>query len=519
MAGGSIAAPLLKDLPESTKTANRAAQQFALGFPPQHEVGHVTDHTFVVVYVWNGSGPDTILTGIGGGVDLDGITWDVVPPIAMLQKQSLRIVFDVSVDGPLVFDDTLTITALCRAITFRLYGTRAPHLSGDIGYLFIPHNWKDGLTESLTWKTDVLVAHDRTEQRIKLRTHPRRVWDLQFLASGAARRKLETWIGLRKTRYLFSPVWQDVSRTIATVQAGDSTVYLDDPQLLDFYVGRPMALFSAWDHFEIRNVQGVGSNYVSVDAPFSEEWPLWSMVAPCRLGLGIEQRRISRFTEDVGEFTVRFEALAESLEPALATPDTYLGTVICPLVPSWVNDQEETIDNKWVRLDNDTGVIEYDIQSIEPVLSRDARFMLVGRDKIDMFMRFLFYCSGRLAPFWIPGADRCFELVEPAYIGETSILINSVSYEYALNGSPAREHIELITTGGTIIRRRITAVETLPTGEERLSLDSAIQVDISDATLNRCAWLELCRLDMDSIDLQWFTGDCVEATLQIMVLP
>ena len=172
-----------------------------------------------------------------------------------------------------------------------------------------------------------------------------------------------------------------------------------------------------------------------------------------------------------------------------------------------------------MRLDNDTGIIEFDIQSIEPVLSREVQFRLIGRARIDTFLRFLFYCACRLSPFWLAATDRGFELAQPAGSGATTIVIEPIGYEYALVESPAREHIEMVTTGGTVIRRRITAVETLPNGLEQWTLDSGLPMDVSAATLNRCAWLELCRLDSDGIDLKWWTNECLEATLPIMVLP
>ena len=519
MAGGSIATTLFKGLSEATKATNRAAQAFVLGLPPQRDVGYVTDHTFVPLYLWNGTVNDAVLTSVIGGDGSDGITWDATPPDAVLAFRSLRVILDVSIDGPLVIDTYLTFTSSCNTIALHLTGTRAPHLSGDVGYLFFPHNWADGLNESLTWKTDLLIAYDRTEQRVKLRTHPRRAWDLRLLVSGAARRKLETWIGMRKTRYMFSPVWRDESKLVTPISAGDSVISFDDPQLLDFYIGRWVAVYDSWDHFEIRTVTGLGANFISVDVPFDGEWPAGSRIAPCRYGVTLEQRRVSRFTEEVGDYQIRFEAKNESLMPAIATPEEYRSTLVCPFTPSWVNDGEETWDNKWVRLDNDTGIIEYDLQSDEPVMAREARFMVVGRDKIDLFFRFLFYCSGRLAPFWLPATDRGFELALPAAAGDSVIVIEPIYYEYALKDSPARSHIEMITTGGVTIRRMITGVQTLADGTEQLALDSPLPIDISAASLNRCAWFELCRMDTDSFDLKWFTGDCLEITVPIMVLP
>jgi hypothetical protein len=519
MAAGKIAAPLFALMPGlSPATTNLAAQGFMLGETPERNAGYVTNHAFVPIWLWNGSPDNVALISITGDAGSEGIVWDVELPAVIAAKRSLRVVLDVTAEGPPQFDGLLTFVTSRGPIALRLYGTRRPQLPADTGYLFFPHNWEDGLTESLAWKTDVMIAHDRSEQRVQLRTMPRRSWDLRLLVAGDGRRKLETWLSLRQTRELFMPVWRDESRLNAPITAGEAVAYLDSPQLLDFAIGRWLAVYDAWNHFEIREVKGIGNGYVAVDAPFTENWPAGGLVAPCRYGLALDTRRVTRFTEDAGDYSVHFEAVNESVMPVMQGPEMYHSAPVCPFAPSW-DDDEESIDNKWVRLDNDTGVIEFAIQSLEPVLSRQGRFFLTRRSDIDLFLRFLFYCAGRLAPFWLAATDRGFELAAPALAGAQAIIIGNIVYEQGLFGSAAKTDIEMITTDGRLIRRRIISVVTLPTGHEQLNLDSPLDFDVSAASLNRCAWLQQCRLNSDEISLKWWGGDCLEATLPIMVLP
>lgn len=522
MSSGRIITPSFISLSGLNPAAtDNSGQMFAVPVTSRvtRDVGYVSRERKFRVMLWNGTGSEVVLTGIDtNGEQSDGIETTASPPDLISAMTAQFVDITVTLDGPLEYTAQLTFVSSCSFDPILIVvGTRAPRLSGDVGYLFFPHNWDDGLDESLTWKTDVLVAHNRSEQRIQLRTIPRRAWDLKLLVSGDGRRKLETWAGLRKTRYLFTPVWRDETRITAPITAGYSAVQVDT-RYLEFEVGRWLAVYDAWDHYEIRTITGIGADYVAVDVPFTIDWPAGSLIAPCRYGLGIEQRRVSRFTEDVGDYRIRFEALDESAMPAISTPETYDSVMVCPFVPSW-GDGEETMDNKWVLLDNDTGLVEYDIQSIEPVLSREARFLVVGRAQIDTFFRWLFYCAGRKSPFWLAANDRGFELEMPAVIGATAIIIRPIDYDYALSGSNARGHVEMITVGGDIIRRRIIAVETLPNGLEQLTIDSGLPVEVSAATLNRCAWLEQCRLDSDSVNLKWWSGECIEATLPVVVLP
>lgn len=502
----------------SARTTNHAAQCYVVDETARRDIGYVTKARKLSLWLWNGSDYDTALTGISANEASDGIGWDASPPDTIISKGSLRINLTIAIDGPLEFGAMLSFITSCTftpALT--IIGSRAPQLSTEIAYLFFQHNWENGLDESLAWMTDVLIAHDRTEQRVQLRTMPRRSFDLRHLVSGDGRRKLETWLGLRKTRQICTPVWRDLGRTTGAI-AVDSSVVPVDTAYLDYAVGRTVAVFDGWDHYELRTITGIGPGYVAVDAPFNGYWPEGSKVAPCRFGFCLQQRRVTRFTEEVAEYQITMEVSGESLMPAMATPDTYRSIPVCPQVPSW-ESPETTLDNQWVRLDNDTGVLEYDIQSIEPVIAREATFLLIGRAKIDEMLRFLFACCGRLAPFWLAADDRGFELATPAAQDATTLVIEPIDYDFALEGSAAREHIELITTDGTIIRRKITAIATLPSGLEQWTLDSGLPVAIEAATLNRCAWLELVRLQSDEVSLHWVAWDCVEVTLPVVALP
>ena len=188
------------------RVTNRSSQCFVQGLPPQRDVGYVTKDTFFIMYLWNGSATDGVLTSITEDDGAEGITWDSTVPIVIHSNESLRIIITVSIDGPLAFTGLLTFVSSCNTIIFTVTGTRAPHLSGDTGYIFLPHNWENGLDETLTWKTDVMIAYDRTEQRMQLRDIPRRSWDIQLIAEGDFRRKLEAYLTMRITKYLFTPI-------------------------------------------------------------------------------------------------------------------------------------------------------------------------------------------------------------------------------------------------------------------------------------------------------------------------
>ncbi|MBV5305557.1 MAG: hypothetical protein J0652_02565 [Desulfobulbaceae bacterium] len=499
-------------------TTNNEAQLFLLGLPPEQDVGYITRDSSVPIYLWNGSAAEATLTGVSSSGDTEGIAWDAAPPELLGPKRSLRVIFTVGIDGPLTFSADIAFASTCNTTSLNLYGLRAPQLAGDIGLLFHPHNWEDGWNESYEWKTDVMIAWNRTEQRVQLRTAPRRRFDLRLLVAGDSRRKLETTMGQRKSVYMFAPIWRDGSRLDVVLPANSSVIPVAE-STDNYVVGTPVAIWTDADTFEYREISGVGAGFVAVGLPFIREWPVGANVAPCRYCLCSGGRSVNRFTEDVGEYKLQLLMVEDKWAPTAAiASETYQGLPIFPLPASW-GEQGQGYDNKWTLLDNDTGIIEVDVQSSEPVFERELKILVWSRDRISRMLAFIAYCAGRKSPFWVAADDRGFELAVPAPNGQNYIVIKPINYAFSLTDSNARAHIEMIMTDGTIIRRQIIGVETLPSYEEKLILDSALPVAISAEILNRCAWLEKVRLNTDSIDLSWLDWQCVEAGFPVVVLP
>lgn len=504
----------------SPNTVNRSAQCFIQGLPPKRDVGYVTVPTFITLWLWNGSTSDAVLSSIIGDEESEGMTWNDVTPLVVHSKESTKVIIEVGILGPLVFSGNIVFTSSCNIITLNVFGTRAPQLSGDVGYLFFDHNWENGLTETLEWMTDVLIAHDRTEQRIQLRSIPRRSWEFRFLLEGNVRRKMESWMSMRKTRFLFSPICRDVVLLSGDVVAGSSTIPITITQRSENLIeDTDVALWTNENQYEIRKITGVGSSYISVDAPFeSDYFANHAHFAPCRYFMGTGQRTVNRATDDIGDFVIRAVAINDKWLDTTSDATLYNGYGVCPFDASFDSGAEDW-ENKWVVLDNNTGILSYDMNSIEPVISRDARFLVEGTDEIELLMRFLRTRSGKLVPFYIPSTDTSFELATSSLAVDQFIVIKGIGYQFAFEGSAVRSHIKLELHDGTILYRKINSVETLPSGDEKFVLNEVLGVVVSQYTLAKASWLELVRLDTDSVSLKWVNTELVELTIPIVSLP
>jgi hypothetical protein len=386
-----------------------------------------------------------------------------------------------------------------------------------VGFLFSPHDWSDGLKESFSWLSDVLVAWDRTEQRIELRNRPRHSVQFKWVVSGNERRVAENIIAGRERQLLLLPVPQDI-QTVATALPPMTDVIPIDTLHRDFVVEGIVAVWDAYNHYELRTIFAVADDFLVLNQPLTEDWQARAFVAPCRYYVATERRKIRRITSDVAALEITADPMDETRRPPRETPEYYRSDFICPYSASWSED-EEGIDHAWTLLDNDTGLISVTARSVEPVLSRSASFLIDGREAVDDFFFFLSDLSGRVKPFWLPTLAIDVKIIGEAAVGSLIIVIQQMGYEIFSYENPARMDLEFVARDGTVFRAHITGVVATIEGHEQLTLDTPLPFVISEATVERSAWLELVRLDSDTVDINWFSPTAIEVKLTVVALP
>ena len=499
----------------AVRTTDARAQGFVPWIAMRRELGYLRRERKFRVFLY--SGQDYTLGAIIP-TDADGISQDLTTPASLTGGTSKSLIFTVTLEGPLEFLAFFDFISTGLDSTLTITGTRAPTISGAIANMFFPHNWEQGFNEFLRWKTDVLIAHDRTEQRIKLRSRPRREWSLSYFETGIPRRKLENYLAARLTRYYLVPVWYDARPIPTALTVGDDAVVIRTKEF-DYHLDRPVALFDAWNNYEILTINTMADDQLTFVEPLTKDWPAGAMIAPLRYCRIIESKRVNRFTADAAAYEVTAETIGETLPELRIAPELYETYPVCPFPAGWRDNANDLISNKWVRLDNDTGVVQFDIQAEEPVFQRAAQFLINGRVDILEFHKFLAEQSGRLHPFWLTSDAREFSLALPVVADDTSITIHSIDYASTLDGSTARSYIELILKNGTVLRRQIVGVTSLPGDLEQLDVDTAFTAGFSESDLDQAAWNELVRFNSDDLELKWFTDEALEATIPVVSLP
>lgn len=273
-----------------------------LVIPRTANVGAVVSLTSFQVEVWNADelAHRCLSVGVSGS---DGVTVAAGPvlPAWWPPYTSYFSTIDVGPDGEANIDSLVTwlfpgfAGTDCHVLGVRLsVWPLAPEGSADF-------------EETVGFLTDVMTAHDGTEQRRGLREVAERVIAFRGLAIGFQEIGALIVRLLTQGRLLFSvPYWPDAIRPRASIAAGASSIAVDTTTRL-FEAGGLVILWRDEQTWETCKVDAVGPSSLILRSPTAGAWPAGStLVIPLLSARLVDDAQLEGIAPGVKEITARF---------------------------------------------------------------------------------------------------------------------------------------------------------------------------------------------------------------------
>lgn len=464
------------------------------------------------VEVWNAwLVPKRLASVAGVGTDGLTLTEPVAAPTTFGGLESRLYTLSVSLSGPPTIDASYTFTFAGQAPVLAVTGARV------IGFAFRP-NWREPLIERLVWLTDVIRRRDGSEQRISLRSIPRREFEYRVTLTDAAAARLDAAVWGWQARVFALPIWTDPSTLAAALPAGSSSVPVDTA-LRDYAAGTLAALVRDDYTHEIVEVQEVAGGSITLARPTAQAWPAGTHLYPARLARLVAQVRITRPTAAVVE--ARLSLQVEPLQPLAGisgpAPTTYQGADVYLTAPNRVDDLDDDITRALEIIDPQTGPWAVDDPEGRPDIVRSYRWLLRDRAMISAHKAWLMARGGRLSSAWVPTFSRDMELVAQAGGTATTLVIEDIGYRRFYAQALGRQDIAVRLPSGAWALRRIVGADQVVDGQERIQIDSGL-----GETVDPGAWiclLGLHRLDTDRVELAWHNTEVVDASANLRLVP
>lgn len=369
-----------------------------------------------------------------------------------------------------------------------------------MSYLVWPWRPLVGMTESLEWLTDIIEAHDGTEQRIRVRQEPRQSFDASIMLDDPAElSKLRVGLAAWQHREWGWPCWHEAVKLAAALPAASSSIPVDTTAA-DFRAGCLAIVHTSPTAYEVVEVDTVAADSLTLAEPTTLEHPAGASVMPLRMARMSSQARRDDHPVGASRYNVTMQ-IVDNIELATeASATQYLGYDVLSdqlLMPGETMPRQ--IERPLDILDPGPGAWATFARTDYPLISTDHKWMLRDRTQAWEFRRWLHRRTGRLNPVWIPSRTHDLALAVQPTAAATTLEIRDVNYRNVGLNVPGMTHIAAFSASGAFVCRQITGATAGSAGRENLTINAAL--GFTDVT--RISYLCLHRFAADRISLTW----------------
>jgi hypothetical protein len=372
----------------------------------------------------------------------------------------------------------------------------------------IKPNWANGITERLSWLTDVIASTWGTEQRRALRLSPRREFEMTFNPVNQARSYFDLWLHRLGSQEFMVPLFHDAGRLSAGIAAGAVSIPFDTTYRE--FVDGGLAILIGDDPFTFDKVAitGVFADHITVAAGgITRAWSKGTRAHPLRRTRLSDESQLSALTNRVGEATLQFQ-----LNQANDIPDEgdwavlYAGYPIILDPPNRRENLDLDFSRNTIRLDNDQGLQTLADDTTDGVTKARAftvqvdNRMMEGRAEHWAFRQMLYRLRGQQGTVWLPSFNRDIELSRAALAADAALNIKQIGYAYTGGAVDGRQHVLLPGEIGTKV---ISTGAPASASEEKLNLAAALGVALPAGAFG--SFMDTCRLASDDIEIQHHT--------------
>lgn len=463
--------------------------------------------------VWNAHFESKTLSAINKSGTYAGLALSnaPLPPASYGPLQSYVYTLTANVSGDPVIDAIFEFAFGSEHVPLRITGRR-------VVIWVIRPDWSNGITERLEWLTDVLIANNGNEQRVRLRKNARRTLEMAWLAQGQRAMIADTLLTGWGSRKYCVPVWMERDRATAPISAGATSITVTDASLKDYMVGGYVVLWADETLAEAIEIAAIAGNTLTLKTPVANSYPAGTSICPAMFGRIDGDVQVRHVRSDALAGMVRFLDEAATDRQATEIGQTWQGYAVLDERPDYSEDQTSTWSRTVEVLDSLTGIMMVDDTTGYPVIRRTYAWVLNGRQAIDRWKKWAAARAGRLNALWLPSFMDDIEIVQDIQPSDTSITVRSgLNAHYGI-GMPNRMAIRIETTGGQVFHRRITSMSETAGGDDQLVMDSSLGVLVQVSSIRRAMWVSLVRLESDAVEIHYETDSIarIQATFRIV---
>lgn len=361
--------------------------------------------------------------------------------------------------------------------------------------------WTWPVAERLTFATEILQSHNRTEQRIALRQGvPTRAIGTRLLAEGDhAYAELEALLHGWLKRKARVPLWFEAERYDGSLAAGSSSIALDT-RFAGYRDGAAAMIWTSKDLYE----------YVYIDSFTDSALTLYSQtlyahqnpwIMPAKLGYAVMPCEIERV--DGGALAqIVYEIEDVTAVSGFTAEMTYDGMTVLTEPAHWPGDAGTVTIDPDVEL-NREGCGPFDVVDNSTYNEAMQSHVWHPWTKAEAWWlrQFFHDVKGRQVAFLVPTFREDITLTRPVLSGSKILYVKNAGFGSNMNVNDMRTYLAFRPADSDIIVRKLTDISIESANEEKFTLDSAPGEDFKMG--DSLCWADTCRLAEDAVEWIW----------------
>lgn len=483
--------------------------------PERIDFGPITSPQSAGVLVWNAFVEQSVnLTGVQ--VDsLSGLSVSPATPQSFAPLQSRLFTLMASADGAAILDLPLVWQFDVPAeLQLRVTGSRSKEWP-------LEPNWDQSYKLTYSFKTEIITSRSGREQRIALRTAPRKELNYRSLAIGdrfnAAKDLLWQW----QARTLTVPELTRFINSTAVMGSGQNVMAVD--QTPPWLVEGLTVILRVDGVSEARTIASVGAGSVTFTSVSGTTWPVGVRLHPALSGYIATSTPLNRSTNAVATVSVNLKVTPLSepwVAPGVAT-ETFNGRELFLKRPNWAQEVSVNTQHSVDEIDFDRGAVARFTPIKFGTETRRALYLNRDASEAQSILDFFFRMRGRQGEFYMPTWEYDFVPVSAASPAGAALRVKGSRLADAYGQSTVHKAIFVLLNDGSLLFRKVLSVAhvtDLSGTDSVITVDQVWGVSFDASSIVMCGWMPVWRMASDDLTVEWLTNSVAQVQMSMQTL-
>lgn len=447
--------------------------------------------------LWNAYTVQNSLTTIGGSGQ-DGLSTDITTPEVFEPVEDREFNIQIGDDAPFTISADFIFTFTYNIVT----------LLFEVDVIDWLHEIPDHpVQETWEWLTDVIQSVDGSEQRISIRTQPRRQIQFTILLKDDEdrERELRRWFEIMAATTVI-PFYQYTTRITQDSVITDTKIYFD-PARTDVRADEKVIIYHPQDDTSFPlMLSTVVADGATLD-PLTYNVYEGDLIAPA-FESRLNNRTGPQMTTVAGQLTIKAE-VSEYRDDfdrpgSIASITTFDSLDVMDRIPRAREFVDEIVDIQPVIIDNESGIIDRSSTLLHAAIDGSRKWIFnrkTNPTEMDYWRDFLTARNGRRGSFLIPTWREDLFLDSNPSAGALQFYVEGLDYVNRYADFDTYQRFQLINPDGDIEYRKLSVAEAASGGLTLITLTTALPIIAAWSSGFTISFLHQVRLNSDQVRL------------------